>query len=170
MDIFPEPFSRCQEHSGPSAMTSLCDPFPSGHWVFEGNGYILLIFRIPSTRHDPSLAGQGWGVRGWKEGFPGGADDKESACNEGDPDLIPGSGRSPGRKHGNALQLSCLENPMNRGTWWSLWGLKESDMTEWVTKTFPRQGRGFKALFLGDLVCEWGLKAGSAVYYLGDFK
>ena len=39
-----------------------------------------------------------------------------------------------------------------------------------MTKTFPRQGRGFKALFLGDLVYEWDLKAGSTVYYLGDFK
>ena len=28
---------------------------------------------------------------------------------------IPGSGRSPGREHGNPLQYSCLENPMNRG-------------------------------------------------------
>ena len=33
--------------------------------------------------------------------------------------LIPGSGRSPGREHGNLLQYSCLENPMDRGAWWS---------------------------------------------------
>ena len=31
--------------------------------------------------------------------------------------LIPRSGRSPGGGHGNPLQYSCLENPMNRGTW-----------------------------------------------------
>ena len=31
--------------------------------------------------------------------------------------LILGSGISPGREHGNPLQYSCLENPMNRGTW-----------------------------------------------------
>ena len=30
---------------------------------------------------------------------------------------IPGSGRSPGGEHGNPLQYSCLENPMNRGAW-----------------------------------------------------
>ena len=30
---------------------------------------------------------------------------------------IPGLGRSPGGGHGNPLQYSCLENPMNRGTW-----------------------------------------------------
>ena len=35
----------------------------------------------------------------------------------GDPDLISGSGRSPGEGNGNPLQYSCLENPMNRGAW-----------------------------------------------------
>ena len=33
------------------------------------------------------------------EGFPGGSDGKASACNAGDPGLIPGSGRSPGESH-----------------------------------------------------------------------
>jgi len=32
------------------------------------------------------------------KGFPGGSDSKESICNARDPDLIPGSGRSPGRR------------------------------------------------------------------------
>ena len=32
---------------------------------------------------------------------------------------IPGSGRSPGGGHGNPVQYSCLENPMDRGTWWA---------------------------------------------------
>ena len=35
----------------------------------------------------------------------------------GDPDLIPGSGRSPGERNGNPLQYSCLENLMDRGAW-----------------------------------------------------
>ena len=30
---------------------------------------------------------------------------------------IPGSGRSPGGGHGNPLQYSCLENPMDMGAW-----------------------------------------------------
>ena len=47
----------------------------------------------------------------------GGSDSKESVCNAGDPGLIPGSGRSPGEGNGNPLQYSCLENPMDRGTW-----------------------------------------------------
>ena len=34
-----------------------------------------------------------------------------------DVGLIPGSGRSPGRENGNPLQYSCLENPMDRGSW-----------------------------------------------------
>ena len=31
---------------------------------------------------------------------------------------VPGSGRSPGEGHGNLVQYSCLENPMNREAWW----------------------------------------------------
>ena len=34
-----------------------------------------------------------------------------------DMDLIPGLGRFPGGGHGNPLQYSCLENPMDRGAW-----------------------------------------------------
>ena len=36
-----------------------------------------------------------------------------------DVGLIPGSGRSPGGGHGNPLQYSCLENPLDRGAWWA---------------------------------------------------
>ena len=60
--------------------------------------------------------------------FPGGSVDKEFTCNPGDLGLIPGSGRSPGEGNGNALQYSCLENPMGRGVWWAIvMGLWESD-------------------------------------------
>ena len=48
-------------------------------------------------------------------GFPGGSDCKESTCNLGDPDSIPGSRSSPGEANGNPLQYSCLENSMDRG-------------------------------------------------------
>jgi len=72
------------------------------------------------------------GFPGSSEGFPGGSDGKESACNAGYLDLIPVLGRSPGGKHGNALQYSCLENPHG---WKSLvgyspWGHKQLDLTE----------------------------------------
>ena len=44
---------------------------------------------------------------------------KESTCNAGDPGSIPGLGRFPGEGNDNPLQYSCLENPMDRGAWWS---------------------------------------------------
>ena len=44
---------------------------------------------------------------------------KESSYNMGDLGSIPGLGRSPGGGHGNPLQYSCLEDPMDRGAWWS---------------------------------------------------
>ena len=43
---------------------------------------------------------------------PANAGDSRDAC------LIPGSVISPGEGHGNPVQYSCLENPMNRGAWW----------------------------------------------------
>ena len=64
-------------------------------------------------------------------GFPGGSNDKESACNAGDRDqtqvscnagdlgLISGSGRSPGEGKGYALQCSCLESSMDRKACWA---------------------------------------------------
>ena len=45
--------------------------------------------------------------------------DKESACNAGDPGLIPGLGKSFGEGKGNPLQYSCLENPTDRGACWA---------------------------------------------------
>ena len=48
-----------------------------------------------------------------------------------DASSIPGSGRSPGGGHGNPLQYSCLENPMDRGAWRAtVRGITESDRTE----------------------------------------
>ena len=47
--------------------------------------------------------------------FPGGSDGKESVCNAGDQGSLPGWGTCPGEGHGNPLQFSCLENPMDGG-------------------------------------------------------
>ena len=44
---------------------------------------------------------------------------KASAYNAGDLDSISGLGRSPGGGHGNPLQYSCLENPVDRGAQWA---------------------------------------------------
>ena len=54
------------------------------------------------------------------EGFPGGSVINNSPANAGDTGdvgLIPGLRRSPGGRHGNPLQYSCLENPKDRGAW-----------------------------------------------------
>ena len=48
---------------------------------------------------------------------------KNPAANAGDAKdagSMPGSGRSPGGGHGNTLQYSCLENSIDRGTWWAI--------------------------------------------------
>ena len=50
-------------------------------------------------------------------GFPSDSDNKESACNVGEPGLIPGPERFPAEENGNPLQYSCLENSMDRGAW-----------------------------------------------------
>ena len=49
---------------------------------------------------------------------------------------IPGSGRSPGGGHGNPLQYSCPEKPMERGAWWA--------MVHGVTKSWT-QSKGLRA-------------------------
>jgi len=51
------------------------------------------------------------------ECFPGSPNGKESACNEGDLDSIPGLGTSPGDGNGYPLQYSGLEKSMDRGAW-----------------------------------------------------
>ena len=66
-----------------------------------------------SVKTDPHLQ-KGMG------GFPASSAGKEAACSAGDPGSIPGWGRSPGEGNGNPLQYSCLENPMDRGTWWAI--------------------------------------------------
>ena len=55
-------------------------------------------------------------------GFPDGTEVKNPPANAGDARdtvSISGSGRFPGVGNGNPLQCSCLENSMDRGTWWA---------------------------------------------------
>ena len=73
-------------------------PFPLGSALTSATQVVLVVKNPPADAGDA-------GVKG----------------------LIPGSGRSLGGGHGNALQYSCLENPMDRAAWW---GRKESDTTE----------------------------------------
>ena len=64
----------------------------------------------PNSDHDLF-----WCEFDFGRGIPGGSDDKESACNAGYLDSIPGLGRSPGEGNGYLLQYSSLGNSMDRG-------------------------------------------------------
>ena len=72
-------------------------------------------------------------MRPYTVGFPGGSAVKSppaSAGDTGDVGLIPGLGRSPGKRNGYPFQYSCLENPTDREAWWaSVHGIAESDMS-----------------------------------------
>ena len=52
----------------------------------------------------------------WRN-FPDDSVVKNLPVSAGDVSSIPGSGRSPGGRHGNLLQYSCPGNPMDRGAW-----------------------------------------------------
>ena len=55
----------------------------------------------------------------------------DNAGEARDEGLIPGSGRSPGVGNGNPLQCSCLQNPLDRVSWWAtVHGVTELDITE----------------------------------------
>ena len=62
------------------------------------------------------------------KGLPWWLSSKENTSNAGEAGLIPGSGRSPGKRNGYPLQYSCLENPMDRSS--SPRGHKELKVTE----------------------------------------
>ena len=71
---------------------------------------------------------------------------KNLPANAGDMGSIRGLGRSSGGEHGNPLQYSCLEHPMDRGAWWAtVHGVAESDMTEATQHT---HARCFKAVLV----------------------
>ena len=82
-----------------------------GQSVFPETDPISLLFRfayIPFVIHrDEYRVTRGSAVLG----FPGGSEVKVSASNVGDPDLIPGSGRSPGEGNGNPLQYLAWKIP-----------------------------------------------------------
>ena len=128
--------------------TFLCSP--AGGQVFGlfsafpcgTHGCILLLVRASSRKCMPSpeyIVRRG--VAGLQDvcifnlSFPGGSQGKESACNAGDTGSVSGLGRSPAEGNGNPLQQSGLENLHGQRSLagYSLWGCKESDMTEQVT-------------------------------------
>ena len=64
---------------------------------------------------------------------------KESACNAGDEDSIPGLERSPGERNGYQLWYSCLGNPMDRGAWQAIAYGVSREGYNWVTKPSPAE-------------------------------
>ena len=91
-----------------------------------------------------------WDFQALDQCFPGSSDGKESAYNSGDPGSIPGLGRSPGEGNGNPLQYSCLENSMDRRSWWAtVRGIAESDRTEWLTHTHKLESTGLIVVVCG---------------------
>ena len=63
-----------------------------------------------------------------------------SACSAGDPGLIPGSGRSPGERNGYLLQYYCLENLMDRETWWPTVHVVAKSRAQLSDKYFHKSG------------------------------
>ena len=59
-------------------------------WTEDPSGLVLVVKSLPANAGD--ISDSGW---------------------------ISGLGESPGGGHGNPLQYFCLENPMDRGTWWT---------------------------------------------------
>ena len=90
----------------------------------------VLAWRIPGTRKPGGLPSMGSHrvKHDWSDlAAAAAADRKESASNAKDLGSIPGSGRSPGERNGYPLQHSCLENSINRRTWWAT--------VHWVAKS-----------------------------------
>ena len=96
--------------------------------------------RWPETKDHIQCSQIGWIYLSWKYpgymGFPGGSDGKEPACKVGDLGLFPGLGRSLGRRYGNPLQCSCLENPHGQRSLegYSPRGHKEPGMTDRLSR------------------------------------
>ena len=95
-------------------------PGSSGPWDSPGKntgvGYHALFQGIFPTQRS-NLCLLHWQLVPLPLDFFGDSDSKVFAYNEGELGSIPGLGRSPGGEHGNPLQYSCLENPMDRGAW-----------------------------------------------------
>ena len=72
-------------------------------------------------------------------GFPGGTGGKELTGDIRDMGLTPGLGRCLGGGHGILLQYSCLESPMDRGTWWAT--------VHWVAESCTRLKHAHSELY-----------------------
>ena len=96
---------------------------PGWQFVLQESWFLLVLFQLGWTSgslrnlllffYDPHGSGRACQVVLEVKSPPANAQDIRGVG------LIPGSGRSPGGVHGNPLQYFCLENPMDRGAWWT---------------------------------------------------
>ena len=84
-------------------------PTTAGHFHMHGCSEYLLLILFRKLVFEVAFL--------FYSQFPGGSDSKAYSYNGGDPGLIPGSGRTPEKGNGPPLQYSCMENPMDGGTW-----------------------------------------------------
>ena len=105
--------------------------------------YLRIIFSLQFCPIRQGMKGYtGWWSNGTVMlvlGFPGGTLVVENLPANGDVrDMgsIPGSGKSSGGGHDNPLRYSCLENPMDRGTWQAAvhWAAKSRTRLKWLHK------------------------------------
>ena len=79
-----------------------------------------------------------------------------TAGDTGDPDSVPGLGRSPGGGNGNLLQVSCLEYPVDRRAWQAVVHrvTKSWMLCSWMYFARP-WGRQYLWVFVGSMAGEW---------------
>ena len=75
-----------------------------------------------------------------------------NAGNMRDVGLIPELGRSPGEGHGNPLQHSCLENPMDRGAWWATVHRGTKSQTQLKQPSSQASGYSYIKFYLDNIV------------------
>ena len=94
--------------------------------------------------------------------------ERESACDTRHLGSILGWGRSSGERHGNPLQYSCLENPVDREAWWAtVHGVtKESDTQTPEHRTHKQLGIRQLSLSEGAPRRVWGSSLGTYGTYL----
>ena len=78
---------------------------------------IIISFPLPIKKKNKTF---------YISGFPGGSDSKKSACNAGDPTLIPGSGRSPGERNGYPCSILAWRIPWTEEPSWLVHGVRKS--------------------------------------------
>ena len=87
-----------------------------------------------------------------------------------DTGSTPGSGRSPGGGHGNPLQYSCLENPMDRGAWWTrIHGVAKSQTRSKQLSTYKQKKSRMdyqktKGSHPGKVIIPWPISGSEPVF------